>query len=105
MQSAFGRNVMGFLHKNNYRELLAHCIDEIRKEVQKDDVLEVIINGERVSFCKSMIISVQAQHVYSIVKYASYFNREEQRIEFRQNSYRLSLSKWKRMFCVDNGLW
>ena len=97
MQKAFGRNVMGFLQKNNYRELLASSIREIRKEVQKDDMLEVIINGESVSFHKSMIIMIEAKHVYSIVSYVNYFNQEEQKIEFEQNSYRLSLSKWEQI--------
>lgn len=97
MQSAFGRNVMGFLQKSNYRELLGCCIKEIRKDVQKDDILEVNINGEILSFHKSMIIMIQAQHVYSIVSYVSYFNHEEQKIEYQQKSYRLSLSKWEQI--------
>lgn len=95
MEEAFGRNVMGFLQKDNYQSRLGQYIKELRDMEEKEDIVEFVIGNERKIFHKSRIVTVQAQHIYSIVTYVHFYNRDKKRMETRTESFRLSLGKWE----------
>lgn len=94
VEEAFGKKVIGFLPKEDYEEKLFRYIREIRTEIMQDDVIELTIGAERKILHKNRIVMIKAQHIYSLVTFQKYYNKDLKTFVTKEEIFRLSLSKW-----------
>lgn len=100
MEDAFGKKVIGFLKKENFRSRLGKVIKEVREEVEKDSLIHVMEGKIVHSLPKKKILSVCSERIYSMVTLVSHFNLDWNLLETSCEMYRISLNQWEQI--LDN---
>lgn len=95
MEDAFGKKVIGFLKKENFRNRLGELIKEVREEIEKDTLLQVAEGKIIHSLPKKKILSVCADRIYSIVTMVLHSNPDWDLLETSCEMYRVSLNQWE----------
>jgi DNA-binding LytR/AlgR family response regulator len=76
MQQAFGRNVVAFLNKDNYRERLKEEIQKISQKLEEERYIRVDANNKEISV--DSIITITALNYYCKITYYKDNNINEQ---------------------------
>lgn len=101
MEDAFGKKVLGFLTKEDYEERLSICIKELQEELSKTDFLIFIDTGKEKNIRLSQIVTIRAEHIYTLVDMAYCYNSDLKQYETIEKSYRITIKKWEEMLNKD----
>lgn len=89
MEEAFGKKVIGFLRKENFKERLGGLIGEVQDAIEKNALIQLKEGKVIHHLPQKRILSVCAERVYSVVTMASGNTRYESKM------YRVSLKQWE----------
>ena len=95
MEEAFGKKVIGFLKKENYRKRLGELIEEVREEIERDTTVQIQEGKVVHNLAWKKILSVCAERIYSMVTLVSLYNQDWSLLETNCDMYRISLNQWE----------
>ncbi len=95
IDEAFGRYVIGFVDKGNCEKRLRDIVIEVKDEVSKEDVVNILEAGEICSFRQKEIIKIEAQHIYTKVEMIQYYNQDKNQWVTDSSEHRISLKEWE----------
>lgn len=102
MEKAFGKKVLGFLQKQDYRQRLEEIIRDVRAEYVDKVILTVPNDPEGRSVPKDKIVMILAEHIYSSVQLVTYYNSDKKKYEYETKLFRISLGKWEKLLKDDD---
>ena len=95
MQEAFGKKVIGFLSKLEFRDRIGEVMERVRSEVSNDRKILIADGQKKEELSQKRILSISAQRVYSVIRYVEYYNADTGELRVREKIYRISLREWE----------
>lgn len=102
MEKAFGKKVIGFLKKEDYRQYLGGLIGEVRAEIERDTTVQIQEGKVVHKLSQQKILSVCAERIYSMVTLISMYNQDWNLLETSCEMYRISLNQWEDVLDTEN---
>lgn len=102
MEEAFGKKVIGFLKKEDYRQHLSELINEVREEIERDTTVRIQEGKVVHNLLQKKILSVCAERIYSMVTLVSLYNQDWNLLETSCEMYRISLNQWEDALDAEN---
>lgn len=101
MDKAFGRYVIGFVEKRDYKQRICDYIEEVRQQTHQHICMVIGDSGGVHEIDQREIIKIEAKHVYSEVERSLYYNGDKERMENAIQEYRISLNRWEELLDME----
>lgn len=102
MEEAFGKKVIGFLKKEDYRKRLGELIKEVREEIERDTTVQIQEGKVVHNLTWKNILSVSAERIYSMVILVSRYNHSWDLLKTNCEMYRISLNQWEEVLNTED---
>lgn len=101
MKDAFGKKVIGFLSRLEYADQIGDYINRIRNKRNQNKYIVVDDGKDIIQLSQKRIFDITAQRVYTVVRYAEYYNEDTNEIQLTDGVYRFSLQKWEEQLNME----
>ena len=101
MKDAFGRKVIGFLSRWEYADKIGTYINKIRNKKKQNKYIVIDEGKNIIQLSQKRIFDITARRVYTIVRYAEYYNEDTNEIRLTDGIYRYSLQKWEEQLNIE----
>ncbi len=101
MKDAFGKKVIGFLSRLEYADKIGTYINRIRSKKKQNKYIVVDDGKKIIQLSQKRIFDITARRVYTVVRYAEYYNEDTNEIRLMDEIYRYSLQKWEDQLNIE----
>lgn len=95
MKEAYGKKVIGFLSRIEYKERIGEIIEKVRNEIKNRKIIQIADGTKEHQLEQNRICFIRAQRVYSKLCYVDYYNADNNDLNLSELSYRISLREWE----------